>query len=394
MTSNSSPVEGIYFSFIRANGITHRLASTVKDFTEYSQESASIRLGYPLILFLHGFPESWYSWRHQLLYLKDKPYLAVAPDMRGYGSTKQPCSVDDYTQPVLAQDVVGIAKALGYTKFLVVGHDWGSALAWSVALLFPDQVLGVAGLSVPYSGTPNAGFLMMLQAKHGKCLDDSVPREERQKATFHYVLHHCLPRAEEVYDSQCHEALYRLYAVRPGCEVEEGTPEYEANGLMFPPTGNEERVLDAMASPGWWLRLPRPKTLPEWLTKKDLDYYVSEFQRAGFSGGLRWYQAMDMNFELMKHALTGENGELLDKVRPPSLFMTGEQDNVIQMYGGKEKVIARLQASCPALTREPIFLKRCGHWIQQESPAAVNDALSNFFDTVFGIAGEGLSSKL
>ena len=309
--------------------------------------------------------------------------------MRGYGSTTQPTDVEAYTQPVLARDVVEIAEALGHERFVVVGHDFGAQLSWTVALLYPSRVLGVFAMSVPYAGNPKAGYLTMLQERHGRCLDDgksgiAVPREEREKATFHYILHHNLPRAEEVYDKSCREVLYRLYGYCKGSPTVPGTPEYDINGLMFPPTGdpdhNKSRVLDATASPGMWLRRPRPKELPPWFTEADLNYYVQEFERAGFLGAMRWYQTFDLNFELMKGLLTREDGSIADKVQPPAMFLIGEDDSVLRMFGGKENVMIKVKENVPNLVRDPVFIKGCGHWIQQEASEKVNGVLLEVLD--------------
>ena len=387
MDSDSSPVDGIFFSFVIANGITHRLASTRKKLMDKEVGASMARAnGQSLVLFLHGFPESWYSWRHQLLFLKDKPYLGVAPDMRGYGSTSQPESVEEYTQPVLACDVLGIANALGYERFFVVGHDWGSALAWNVALLYPECVIGVCGMSVPYAGTPKAGFLSLLQHKYGESIDPTVPREVRQRARFHYILHHCLPRATEEYNRNAREVLYRLYANRNDCALEEGTPEYDIHGLMFPPSGDEDcdrfRPLDATTAPGLWLRLPRPTTLPPWMNENDFEYFLKEFLQAGFGGGLRWYQALDRNYELMKALLQDKNGKLYDKITRPGLFLVGADDDVIRMYGGTEAMVSKLKHFVTDMTREPVLFENSGHWIQQELFETVNFLLLEFFETV------------
>ena len=398
MLSDVSPVSGIFFSFLRANGIRHRVASNVRHLVPRNQGDAmrssdSNHNRRPLVLFLHGFPESWYSWRHQLAWIRDQPVLAVAPDMRGYGSTDQPHNstrdtyVDEaYTQPELAHDVVALAQTLGYDQFVVVGHDWGAQLAWSVALLYPHKVLGVCGMSVPYAGTPQRGLLTMLQDTYGPCLDPSLPRTVREQARFHYMLHHCLPRCEEEYDQNREEFLYRVYAYSKGCPVQEGTPEHDIHGLMFPPTGDadydQRRPLDATSAPGWWTRIPRPLSLPAWLTQTDLDYYADEFQKAGFYGGLAWYRAADRNFEIMKELLALENGGHGDKILPPAFFLTGEHDMVIKLYRGKEQVVDRIKANVKALTREPLFIPDCGHWVQQEKPHHVNDALQRFLEDV------------
>ena len=105
----------------------------------------------PLVVLLHGFPESWYSWRHQLAALGDAGFRAVAPDQRGYGDTTAPDAIDRYTLLDLVGDVIGLIDALGEQRAIVVGHDWGAPVAWHTALLRPDRVAGVAGLSVPFT---------------------------------------------------------------------------------------------------------------------------------------------------------------------------------------------------------------------------------------------------
>ena len=106
----------------------------------------------PLVLFCHGFPESWYSWRHQLKALSEAGFHAVAPDMRGYGQTEQPEAIDQYTLLHLVGDMVGVLDALGEQTAVIVGHDWGAPVAWHSALWRPDRFRAVAGLSVPYRG--------------------------------------------------------------------------------------------------------------------------------------------------------------------------------------------------------------------------------------------------
>jgi pimeloyl-ACP methyl ester carboxylesterase len=104
----------------------------------------------PLVLLCHGFPESWYAWRHQLKALAGVGYCAVAPDMRGYGQTDKPEAIDQYTMLHLTGDMVGLVEALGFRDAVVVGHDWGAPVAWHSALFRPDKFKGVVGLSVPF----------------------------------------------------------------------------------------------------------------------------------------------------------------------------------------------------------------------------------------------------
>ncbi len=104
----------------------------------------------PLVLFCHGFPETWWSWRHQLSALAEAGYHAVAVDMRGYGESERPGAIDQYTLFHLVGDMVGVLDALGEAQAVIVGHDWGAPVAWHAALMRPDRFRAVAGLSVPY----------------------------------------------------------------------------------------------------------------------------------------------------------------------------------------------------------------------------------------------------
>ena len=387
-SSFPADVDGIHFKFVHANGITHRLASTWIDYSEPP------RLGYPLLLFLHGFPESWYSWRHQLGFFRDKPFFAVA-DMRGYGSTSQPTSIEDYTMPVLSKDVVGIAKCLGYDKFILVGHDWGASLAWHVAMLHSSHVLGVVGLSVPFLGIGKRGFLTMLQEQYGRSLDMTLSKKERLKTRFHYMIHHSLPKAEEEYDKNAKELLYRIFSQRKNAEITKGTPEYDPEGPMFDISRSLIDIdLDATVAPGLWYRLPRPRALPSWLKQRDLDYFHAEFSRAGFAGALKWYQAMDRNFELVKMALTRPDGVVDDRIPVPSMFLMGSDDNVALLYGGKKAISTRIRKYVPYIVSDQLFVSDCGHWIQQEHPDLVNDSIWKFLSSSLVLVVKQQHSKL
>src|SRR5690606_11462089 len=105
----------------------------------------------PLVVLCHGFPESWYSWRHQLTALAEAGFHAVAPDQRGYGQTDAPEEIGAYTQLHLDGDIVGLLDAPGEEQAVIAGHDWGAPVAWNAALWRPDRFRAVAGLSVPFS---------------------------------------------------------------------------------------------------------------------------------------------------------------------------------------------------------------------------------------------------
>jgi len=108
----------------------------------------------PLVLLCHGFPETWYSWRHQLPCLAEAGFRAVAPDLRGYGGTDRPEGIDHYTILDLVGDIVGLLEVLNVDEAFIVGSDWGATIAWHAALLRPDLFRGMVALGVPMMGQP------------------------------------------------------------------------------------------------------------------------------------------------------------------------------------------------------------------------------------------------
>ena len=291
----------------------------------------------PLVLFCHGFPESWYSWRHQIEAVSRAGFHAVAPDMRGYGRTDQPKSIDQYTLMHLVGDMVGVLDALGADQAVIVGHDWGAPVAWNSAMMRPDRFRGVVGLSVPFlprgSAKPTSGMA------------------STETAQF-YQLYFQEPGVAEAHLQQ-DVALSMRKVLTSGFEADDA-----AGGVgMVPRRGG---FLDSMTAPG---------PLPPWLTQADLDFFVAEFRRAGFAGGLNWYRAMDLSW-----ALTAPFAGAT--VTVPALYMAGDKDLVVR-FPGFDRLIAALPALVPQLRRTLMF-PGCGHWTQQERAAEVNAALLEF----------------
>src|SRR6266850_860833 len=141
------PLAGLRGSTV--SEIKHRMVETNGIHMHIAESGAG-----PLVVLCHGFPESWYSWRHQLHALAEAGFHAVAPDMRGYGRTDRPEQLDRYTLLHTVGDVVGLLDALGTETAVIVGHDWGAPVAWYAALLRPDRFRGVIGLSVPFLPRP------------------------------------------------------------------------------------------------------------------------------------------------------------------------------------------------------------------------------------------------
>jgi pimeloyl-ACP methyl ester carboxylesterase len=295
----------------------------------------------PLVVLCHGFPESWYSWRHQLEALADAGYHAVAPDMRGYGQTDAPAAIDAYSILHLVGDIVGLVQACGAATALVVGHDWGAPVAWHCALLRPDLFAGVAALSVPFRG-------------RGPVLPTTA-----------------MPQTDDT-------VYYQLYFQQPGiAERELGSDvRHTLRTVLYGASGDAPPAQQMTMVPrggGFLSSLTDPAQLPGWLRPEDLDFYVAEFERTGFSGGLNWYRNIDRNWELLAPYAGA-------KVTVPALFVAGDRDQVV-MNPAVQKVIARLSEAVPRLQRT-LMLPGCSHWTQQERPQAVNDALIEFLRAV------------
>jgi len=290
----------------------------------------------PLVLLLHGFPESWYSWRHQLTALAAAGYRAVAPDQRGYGDTDKPDAIEAYDVVTLADDVAALIDALGERQAVVIGHDWGAPVAWHAALLHPERVRAVVGMSVPYAGRPPGSPLARLQ----QTFED----------IFFYILYFQEPGvAEAELQADVRRSLRTFYF--------SGSGDAPA-GSAFSPHPKTAKLLDTMRDPA---------QLPAWLTETDLDYYTERFERGGFRGPLNWYRNFDRSWQRTE-ALAGK------KVEQPALFIAGERDPVIAW---SQRQLERMPQAVPHL-RESVLLPGCGHWVQQERPAEVNAALLRF----------------
>jgi pimeloyl-ACP methyl ester carboxylesterase len=293
----------------------------------------------PLVVLCHGFPECWYSWRHQIPALAEAGYRAAAPDQRGYGHTDRPEAVEAYHVLQLAADAVGLVHALGEERAAIVGHDWGAAVAWHAALLRPDVFYAVALLSVPYLP---------------RVWSDVRPTEAMARMAgdkqFYQLYFQEPGKAEAELEADVRRSLRMFYYAASG----DAPPEKRWRFLFEP----SERFLDSGGEPA---------ELPAWLSKEDLDYFVGEFERTGFRGGLNWYRNIDQRWALLP-VLAGA------KLRQPTLFVAGDVDPVIAMY---RRAYDTLEQHAPNLARK-VLLPGAGHWVQQERPAEVNRLLLEF----------------
>jgi pimeloyl-ACP methyl ester carboxylesterase len=322
-------------SAVEIPGVTHRHLA-VGDLDMHIAEAGTG----PLVLLLHGFPESWYSWRHQLAALAGAGYHAVAPDQRGYCETGPPtvagrqAEVSDYSILHLTGDVIALMDALGAEQAVVAGHDWGAPVAWHAGLFRPDRVRGVMALSVAYRPRGSAPPIATLRS----LLGDSF-----------YMVYFQQPGVAEAELSRDPQATFRkvLYGLSG-----------ESPGMGLIPAGGG--FLDATAD---------PQALPAWLTQRDIDTYVAQYATSGFSGPLNWYRNLDRNWELTRawqHA----------QIPVPALFIAGDRDPVLGFIpaNGLVEVVPRLTKS--------VILPGCGHWTQQERPGEVNAAMVEFLEAL------------
>ena len=292
----------------------------------------------PAVVLCHGWPETWYSWRHQLQALAAAGFRVLAPDMRGYGRSDRPEAIEAYTQLHIVGDMVGLLDALEIAEAAIIGHDWGAPAAWHSALMRPDRFRAVAGLSVPY--------------------------RPRGKVS-----------AIEAFKAGGMENIYMMYFQEPGVAEREferdvartlSSVYYSASGSLpadkhwrpFVPQG--KGLLDT----GFDAPMPLP-----WLSEADLAEYVRDFTASGFRGGLNWYRNLHRNWELMAPFAAAP-------IAQPSLFVAGARDGVIRMPGMRTSA-EELRPMLPGLTRS-VIIDGVGHWVQQEAPDQVNALLIEF----------------
>lgn len=288
----------------------------------------------PLVLLTHGFPESWYSWRHQLPALAEAGYHAVAPDMRGYGHSDKPEDISTYNQMNVINDIVGLIPALGYESAVIIGHDWGAPTAWGAALHHPDKISAVGALSVPFTPRADAPPLDTMKAIF--------------KDAFFYQLYFQEPGiAEQEWESDIRTCLRKFFYM--------GSGSFDAASIK--PKAPDADFLSDM---------PDPESLGDWCTDSDLDYYTAEFTRSGFRGPLNYYRNHNLTWELTAGAPTS--------IQQPALFVAGEKDGVILMAADALK---KMPERVPNLVVNEL-IPNIGHWTQQEAPEDVNRLLLQF----------------
>jgi len=298
----------------------------------------------PLVLLVHGFPESWYSWRHQIGPIADAGFTAAAIDVRGYGGSDKPAPVAAYAMERLVGDLVGVADALQPgAPAILVGHDWGAPIVWNSALTRPERFSAVAALSVPYAGVPTRPFTEVFRQAF------------TAKGRFFY---------QEWFQAE-----------GPG----EAEAEADVRGFLR----KFYYGISGDAPPGTWPDKPAGATLldgmvdpdpfPAWLTPADLDYYVAEFESSGFRGPLNRYRNHEADFAWLQ-------GFKDRRIEQPALFIGGSKDPATTLFGGITDPVALMRPNVPRI--EGHVLAGCGHWTQQERPEEVTRLLIDWLGRV------------
>lgn len=315
-------MENIEHKYVSVNGINMHVAESGEG---------------PVVLLLHGFPELWYSWRHQITFLASHGYRAVAPDLRGYGDSLSGVDLNDsskFSIHHVVGDLIALLHGVGVAeeeKVFVVGHDWGAIIAWYLCMFRNDKIKALVNLSVPFiPRDPNLDLVQQLRATRG---DD------------YYVV-----RFQEPGDIEAELAKIDI-----------------------------RTVMKRFFSTGRTLNFPRgegfgdsPVVDSSWLTDTDLDYFASKFKETGFTGGINYYRALPLTWEL-----TAAWDKA--KVAVPTKFVMGDEDLVYYMPGMKDYIHnGGFQRDVPML-KESIVIKGVAHFIQQEIPEEINNHIYDFF---------------
>jgi pimeloyl-ACP methyl ester carboxylesterase len=288
----------------------------------------------PAVLFLHGFPQLWYSWRHQMLSLSSLGYRAIAPDLRGYGDTEAPPEATSYTALHIVGDLVGLLNALNLEKVFLVGHDWGAMIAWYFCQFNPDRITALVNLSVAF-----------------RPRDPSRKPIESLRAVFGDDYYMC-----RFQDADIEDEFKKV-------ETEKLVKAFLLSRDPKPPRLPKETSFAAYVNAS-------SNPLPSWLTEDDVKYYASKFEKTGFTGGLNYYRCLDLNWELTG-AWTGS------KIKVPVKFIVGDLDLVYHVPGVREYVNSgEMKKQVPDL--EIVVMEDVAHFTNEEKPEEISSHIYEF----------------
>ncbi|XP_022103105.1 bifunctional epoxide hydrolase 2-like isoform X2 [Acanthaster planci] len=307
----------------------------------------------PAVILCHGFPESWYSWRKQIPALVLAGYRVIVPDQRGFGLSSAPQDIKGYTQECLSADLIALLDSLSIRRAVFVGHDWGGAVVWKIALRYPERTRGVVGVNTAYfPPNPKSNPLQRMYQKPG---------------VFDYQLYFQTPGVAEAELEKDLEKTFKFFFRAPG--KQDHYPGSEKIGVH----NVRERGGMLVGVPD---NLPRPSLL----TEKDLAYYVKQYKTSGFRGPLNWYRNVEENW---KDSLK----DVGRKIHAPALMVTAEKDRVLTPASSKY-----MEPWVPNLSR--LHLENCGHWTQMERAREFNEGLIKWLNDIHKKAKIHVESRL
>eukprot|EP00252_Welwitschia_mirabilis_P014862 TRINITY_DN32913_c0_g1_i1.p1 TRINITY_DN32913_c0_g1~~TRINITY_DN32913_c0_g1_i1.p1 ORF type:complete len:316 (-),score=62.35 TRINITY_DN32913_c0_g1_i1:294-1241(-) len=288
----------------------------------------------PAVLFLHGFPEIWYTWRYQMLALANEGFHSIAPDFRGYGLSDQPPNPEQAKMVDLVEDMIALMDTLTIDQAFVVGHDFGALIAYYIALLYPQRVKAVVTLGIPYLRPSNemvkvdqapSGFYIARWQEPGRGLADFTRFDVRS-------------------------VIRNVYTLFSSSEV---------------PVAEEGKEIMDLYDPS--------KPLPPWFTEEDLNTYTSLYEKSGFVYPL----------QVPYQCLARDHGRLEDlkdyTINVPALLIMGMKDYVLKFPGMEERISSDLlKSDVPKL--EIQLLEEGSHFIHEQFPDQVNSRLINFLN--------------
>ena len=244
----------------------------------------------PLVIMVHGWPESWYSWRHQLKPIADLGYKVLAIDVRGYGQSSMPYEVEQYDMLSLVGDIINIIDAENVENAILIGHDWGAPICWTAAALHPNKIKAVIGLSIPHS-------------RRGNISNMELWRQIYKDKFFYQTYFEKEGVAEKELEKDIGASLRKIYH---WISAEGHDAKIRTN------FDKDSELLDGLVD---------PKLFPSWLTSDDLDFYIKQFKNSGFRGPINRYRNQDRDWEKIP-----ELSHL--KIEVPSFFIGGGKDSV------------------------------------------------------------------
>nr|CAB3462745.1 unnamed protein product [Digitaria exilis]CAB3466629.1 unnamed protein product [Digitaria exilis] len=285
-----------------------------------------------VVLLLHGFPELWLSWRHQMAALAARGFRALAPDHRGYGDSSAPADPAAYSIFHIVGDVVALLDHLQLTKVFVVGHDWGAQVAWHMCLFRPERVRAVVAIGVPfYPRSPRSFSELFTDRGDGFYITQFQEPGRAERAFARYDVA---------------TVLKKFYSI-------------EFDDLTAPPGVEIIDFLEAHSSP-----------LP-WITDEELGQYAEKFQKSGFTGPLNYYRMMDMNWR----ATAPWNGA---RITVPAKFIAGDKDIGTHSFGTEQYIKSgRFKSIVPDLE---VTIIDGHHFLQQEQAERVNSEILTYLD--------------